>query len=69
MVLQRLTKRTFGEGILAPTKSKCQVKMTADLFETIVAAYYWDSGFEAVARWVSETYQALIKAAAEEYDN
>ncbi|PIL31847.1 hypothetical protein GSI_06551 [Ganoderma sinense ZZ0214-1] len=69
MVLQGLTRRTFGEGTLAPLKSKGQVKLTADLFETIVAAYYWDSGFEALARWVGETYRPLIKAAADEYDN
>ena len=66
-VLRGLTSRTFGEGTLAPLKSKGQVKLTADLFETIAAAYYWDSGFEALARWVGETYRPLIKAAADEY--
>lgn len=69
MVLQGLTRRTFGEGTLAPLKSKGQVKLTADLFETIVAAYYWDSGFEALAKWVGETYRPLIRAAADGYDD
>ena len=67
MVLQALTKRTFGEGVLAPSKSKGQVKLTADLFETIVAAYYWEAGFEALFRWVKEIYEPLIRATAEEY--
>ncbi|EJF66798.1 hypothetical protein DICSQDRAFT_75864 [Dichomitus squalens LYAD-421 SS1] len=67
MVLRALTERTFGEGVLAPSKSRGAVKLTADLFETMVAAYYWEAGFEELFKWVREIYQPLISATADEY--
>ena len=66
-VLQALTRRTFGEGALAPNKSRPQVKATADLFETVIGAYYLDNGFEALYAWVEEIYTPLIKAVADTF--
>ncbi|KAI0698419.1 ribonuclease III [Cerioporus squamosus] len=66
-VLQALTQRTFGEGALAPSKTKPQVKTTADMFETIIGAYYFDNGFEALYHWVLEIYAPLIKVVAETF--
>ena len=66
-VLQALTKRTFGEGACAPNKSRPQVKATADLFETVIGAYYFDHGFEALYAWVEEIYTPLIKVVAETF--
>ncbi|RPD55842.1 hypothetical protein L227DRAFT_579327 [Lentinus tigrinus ALCF2SS1-6] len=66
-VLQALTKRTFGEGALAPNKSKPEVKMTADMFETIIGAYYLENGFKALCEWVEEIYSPLIEVVAETF--
>ncbi|KAI0778294.1 hypothetical protein BD413DRAFT_508224 [Trametes elegans] len=61
-VLQALTRKTFGEGTAAPAKSRPQIKATADLFETVIGAYYLDHGFEALYQWVKVIYTPLIKA-------
>lgn len=61
-ILRALTKRTFGEGKLAGNKSKSQIKATADLFETVVGAYYFECGFEALCKWVGEIYTPLVEA-------
>ena len=66
-VLQALTKRTFGEGASAPNKSRPEMKATADLFETVIGAYYFDHGFEALCAWVEELYTPLIEVVAETY--
>ncbi|KAI0756883.1 ribonuclease III domain-containing protein [Daedaleopsis nitida] len=66
-VLRALTKRTFGEGAFAPGKTKPEVKATADLFETVIGAYYFDRGFEALCAWVEEIYTPLIKVVAETF--
>ena len=63
-ILQALTRRTFGEGKLAPSKTRPQIKATADLFETVVGAYYIDCGFEALCEWVEEIYTPLVEAVA-----
>ncbi|KAH9898291.1 ribonuclease III domain-containing protein [Cubamyces lactineus] len=62
-VLKALTRKTFGEGTAAPHKSRPQIKATADLFETVIGAYYLDHGFEALYEWVKEIYTPLINAA------
>ena len=61
-VLKALTRKTFGEGTAAPHKSRPQIKATADLFETVIGAYYLDHGFEALYEWVKEIYTPLINA-------
>ena len=66
-VMARLTKRTFGEGKLAPNKSRPQIKATADLFETVIGAYYLDYGFEALCEWVEEVYTPLVKTVADTF--
>ena len=66
-VLQALTRRTFGQGTLAPNKSRPEVKATADLFETVIGAYYLDYGFEALYHWVEEIYTPLITAVVETF--
>ncbi|KAI0361499.1 hypothetical protein OH77DRAFT_433562 [Trametes cingulata] len=63
-VLSALTRKTFGEGTAAPVKSRPQIKATADLFETVIGAYYLDYGFEALYAWVKEIYTPIIQAAA-----
>ncbi|EMD42138.1 hypothetical protein CERSUDRAFT_110683 [Gelatoporia subvermispora B] len=63
-VLKALTMRTFGEGTLSRAKNKPEIKATADLFETVIAAYYVDRGFEALCEWVSDIYTPLIRAAS-----
>lgn len=62
-VLKALTLRTFGEGTPARLKNRPEIKATADLFETVVAAYYIDRGFEALCDWVRDIYTPLIEAA------
>jgi len=63
-VLRALTMRNFGEGATAPMiKSKPEIKATADLFETVIGAYYLESGFEALCDWMREMYKPLIAAA------
>ncbi|KZT06008.1 ribonuclease III [Laetiporus sulphureus 93-53] len=63
-VLHALTDRDFGEGAAASTsKSKPKIKATADLFETVIGAYYLEKGFEALCAWVQEIYEPLIKVA------
>ncbi|KAI0328482.1 ribonuclease III [Cubamyces sp. BRFM 1775] len=62
-VLKALTRKTFGEGAAAPVKSRPQIKATADLFETVIGAYYLDHGFEPLYEWVKEIYEPLINAA------
>ncbi|KAI0348540.1 ribonuclease III [Trametopsis cervina] len=59
-VLDALTRRTFGEGSSAPSKSRGQIKATADLFETVIGAYYMEQGFERLCQWVAELYAPLI---------
>ncbi|KAI0825023.1 ribonuclease III [Trametes gibbosa] len=66
-VLRALTRRTFGEGTAAPMKTRPQVKATADLFETVIGAYYLDHGFEALYSWVKDIYEPLIQIVAEAY--
>ncbi|KAI0375109.1 ribonuclease III [Pilatotrama ljubarskyi] len=61
-VLRALTRKTFGEGTAAPAKSRPQIKATADLFETVIGAYYLDYGFEALYAWVQEIYTPIIQA-------
>lgn len=61
-VLTALTERTFGDGEAVLRGSKLQVKATADLFETVIGAYYLESGFEALSDWVAEMWKPLIQA-------
>ncbi|THH00937.1 hypothetical protein EW026_g1654 [Hermanssonia centrifuga] len=66
-VLTALTAKTFGEGTSAPFKSWPQVKATADLFETVIAVYYMERGFETLCDWVNELYRPLILVAKQAY--
>lgn len=66
-VLKALTAKTFGEGAKAPSKSRPQIKATADLFETVIGAYYLESGFESLCDWVDELYKPLVAAAKKCY--
>ena len=59
-VLQALTARTFGDGSLAPHKHVHGIKVTADLFETILGAYYLECGLEALYAWVVDLYRPLL---------
>ncbi|TCD69903.1 hypothetical protein EIP91_005727 [Steccherinum ochraceum] len=62
VVLNALTQRTFGEGSKVHPKQRPQVKATADLFETVIGAYYLECGFESLCNWVTELYEPLITA-------
>ncbi|KAI0651961.1 ribonuclease III domain-containing protein [Trametes meyenii] len=66
-VLKALTRKTFGEGVSTTSKTKPQIKATADLFETVIGAYYMDHGFEMLYQWVRDIYTPLIKAAADTF--
>lgn len=66
-VLQMLSARTFGEGVNAPSKSWTETKITADLFEVVICAFYMQSGFEALCDWVAELYMPIIRVAYEAY--
>ncbi|KAI0669788.1 hypothetical protein C8Q78DRAFT_1037827 [Trametes maxima] len=66
-VLKALTRKTFGEGVSTTSKTKPQIKATADLFETVIGAYYLDHGFEMLYQWVRGIYTPLIKAAADTF--
>lgn len=66
-VLKVLTAKTFGEGTSAPSKSRGQVKATADLFETIIGTYFNEAGFEALCEWTKSLYKTLILAAKKAY--
>ncbi|KZT72804.1 hypothetical protein DAEQUDRAFT_663461 [Daedalea quercina L-15889] len=64
MVLKYLSKKDFGEGASAPTfKPYTEVKATADLFETVLGAYYLERGFGALCNWVIGIYRPLIYVA------
>lgn len=67
-VLKRLTNKTFGESALNIIKNKAEIKTTADLFETIIAAYFLDSGFEALCAWARGIYTPLIEAAVQTFE-
>jgi dsRNA-specific ribonuclease len=43
-------------------------KVAADAFETLIAAYYFERGFQAVCAWVSVTLEPLIVVARKAYD-
>ena len=58
---------TFGDGAKAPSKSRGEMKTTADLFETVIGAYYLESGFERLCEWVNELYKPLIVIARDTY--
>ena len=64
-VLDALSRRTFGDGVKVPSKSPQEIKATADLFETVIGAYYLESGFEKLCDWVNELYTPLIFVARE----
>ncbi|KAF9822101.1 hypothetical protein IEO21_00095 [Rhodonia placenta] len=67
-VLRALTIRNFGEAAAAPIlKTKPEIKATADLFETVIGAYYLERGFEALCEWVKEIYRPLIIVAQKTY--
>ena len=66
-IMQALTMRTFGLGRLAPCKSRPAIKATADLFETVIGAYYLECGFEALYAWVEEMYTPLVKVVADTF--
>lgn len=68
IVLNALTAKTFGEGSLAHRKIRAEVKRTADLFETVIGAYYLESGFESLNEWVADLYAPLIAAARTAFD-
>lgn len=42
-------------------------KVAADAFETLIAAYYFERGLQAVCDWVSSTLGPLIRAARKAY--
>ncbi|CAL1695592.1 unnamed protein product [Somion occarium] len=65
-VLYALDRRTFGTGGIL-YKDHSQIKHTADLFETILGAYYLQSGFEAFYSWVERTFIPLIYMAEDAY--
>ena len=52
---------------MASFKSWGQVKATADLFETIIAVYFNEKGFEALCDWVAPMYTPLIRAGKRAY--
>ncbi|CCM05200.1 uncharacterized protein FIBRA_07409 [Fibroporia radiculosa] len=69
-VLRALTTKRFGEGASISTmKSKPQIKATADLFETIIGAYYLERGFESLCGWVQGIYKPLILVAEASFSN
>lgn len=68
VVLKALTAKTFGEGSLVHPKGRSQIKETADLFETLIGAYYLESGFDCLNKWVAEMYKPLICAARKAFD-
>ncbi|KAL4242213.1 hypothetical protein ABKN59_001923 [Abortiporus biennis] len=62
-IMRALTRRKFGEGIFEASKIKRTAKPIADLFEVIIAAYYFERGFEPLNAWVNELYRPLIDIA------
>lgn len=68
-VLNALTERTTGKGVRVPRKSRAQIKATADLFETVIAAYVMETRFEDLRRWVEGFYGPLISAGKRVYEN
>ena len=67
-VLKALTALDFGEGASASQdKTRVRIKATADLFETLVAAYCMEYGFNALCDWVCELYGPLIAASERVY--
>lgn len=62
--MRALTARTFGEAYNGPlSRDKKAIKITADLFETLIAAYYMECGYECLFSWVEVLYRPLIFAA------
>lgn len=47
----------------APGKSK----VAADAFETLIAAYYFENGFNALCTWVASILKPLIVVAQKAY--
>lgn len=47
--------------------SRTAIKKIADFFETIVAAYHSEAGFDKLCDWVGEFYPPLIRAAERGY--
>ena len=69
VVLKYLSGLDFGEGVSAPTtKSGHRVKATADLFETVLGAYYFENGFGSLCEWVGKLYAPLITSAKQAFD-
>jgi dsRNA-specific ribonuclease len=51
-----------------PGASNAFNKVAADAFETLIAAYYFEQGFQAVCAWVSDALKPLIIVARNAYD-
>ena len=67
-VMRALTARTFGEAYKQPLSyNRDIIKITADLFETLIAAYYLERGYEGLLVWVEGLYKPLIFAAADAF--
>ncbi|OBZ78605.1 Ribonuclease 3 [Grifola frondosa] len=64
-VLKALTRKSFGEGEYA--QGSFRIKDTADLFETVVGAYYLECGFEALYDWMKDIYKPLIAVAKQKF--
>lgn len=69
VVLRYLSGLDFGEGALAPAaKARQKIKATADLFETVLGAYYMENGFGSLCDWVGDLYTPLISSAKKAFD-
>lgn len=44
-------------------------KRVADAFETLVAAFFFDKGFDALCAWVSDALGPLLIAAKKAFDD
>jgi len=68
VVLRALSRMDFGEGASASAvKSYTEVKATADLFETVLGAYYKEKGFTALCDWVADIYAPLVTVATKAF--
>ena len=58
----------YGEGLASFRRLQEEIlKVSADLFETMIGAYYLEWGYEALLLWVQELYRPLIAVARRAY--
>lgn len=67
LALEKLSGRNFGEGP-SMLKSWSDIKITADFFETMIAAYYLETDYNHLYDWVKKIWIPLIHTAAQAFE-